>query len=264
MLMEVKKELKVISLSIKYAIMREALNKVSFITNILFMILNNACFIVQWIILYSVKDNIGGYTLNKVLLLWALAASTYGFAHLFFEKAFSLSDTINNGKLDSYLVQPRNVLLSVVTSDVKISAIGDLIYGLIMIFICGLTIKKFILFVIFTITGGLILVSISIIYNSLSFWFSKSDFIADIMNDLMIHPSTYPEGIFKGLVKIILYTIIPIGLVNYIPINVIVDFKLILLLIVILFTIFIVTLSFIVFNNGLKKYSSSNLMIARL
>ncbi len=156
--------------------MREALNKVSFITNILFMILNNACFIVQWIILYSVKENIGGYTLNKVLLLWALAASTYGFAHLFFEKAFSLSDTINNGKLDSYLVQPRNVLLSVVTSDVKISAIGDLIYGLIMIFICGLTIKKFILFVIFTITGGLILVSISIIYNSLSFWFSKSDF----------------------------------------------------------------------------------------
>ena len=75
MLMEVKKELKVISLSIKYAIMREALNKVSFITNILFMILNNACFIVQWIILYSVKDNIGGYTLNKVLLLWALAPS---------------------------------------------------------------------------------------------------------------------------------------------------------------------------------------------
>ena len=52
MLMEVKKELKVFILSFKYAVMREMLNKTTFITNILFMILNNASFIVQWIILY--------------------------------------------------------------------------------------------------------------------------------------------------------------------------------------------------------------------
>ena len=60
MLMEVKKELKVFILSFKYAVMREMLNKTTFITNILFMILNNASFIVQWIILYSLKSNIGG------------------------------------------------------------------------------------------------------------------------------------------------------------------------------------------------------------
>ena len=90
MLMEVKKELKVFILSFKYAVMREMLNKTTFITNILFMILNNASFIVQWIILYSLKSNIGGYSLKEVLLLWALAASTYGVAHLFFEMYFQM------------------------------------------------------------------------------------------------------------------------------------------------------------------------------
>lgn len=264
MLMAVKRELKIIVLSLKYFLMREALNKVSFITNILFMILNNACFIIQWIILYSVKDNIGGYTLNMVLLLWALAASTYGFAHLFFEKAFDLSDTINTGKLDSYLVQPRNILLSISTSDIKVSAIGDLIYSLIMLFIYGFNIKLFILFIIFTITGGLILVSISVIYNSLSFWFNKSDFIADIINDLMIYPSTYPEGIFKGISKVLLYTIVPVGLVNYIPLTILTEFNLKLLLIVIVFTIVMIVLAFTIFNKGLKEYSSSNLMIAKI
>lgn len=264
MLMVVKRELKIIILSIKYSLMREALNKVSFITNILFMILNNACFIIQWIILYSVKDNIGGYTLNMVLLLWALAASTYGFAHLLFEKAFDLSDTINTGKLDSYLVQPRNVLLSISTSDIKVSAIGDLIYSLIMLFIYGFNIKLFILFIIFTITGGLILVSISVIYNSLSFWFNKSDFIADIINDLMIYPSTYPEGIFEGISKVILYTVVPVGLVNYIPLTILTEFNLKLLIIVMAFTIVMVVFAFIIFNKGLKKYSSSNLMIAKI
>ena len=45
MLMVVKNQIRVFILSIKYALMREMLNKVTFITNILFMILNNASFI---------------------------------------------------------------------------------------------------------------------------------------------------------------------------------------------------------------------------
>ena len=77
MLMEVKKQIKVMFLSLKYNIMKQMINKVTFITNIVFMILNNASFIVQWIILFSLKDNIGGYTINQVVLLWGFASSTY-------------------------------------------------------------------------------------------------------------------------------------------------------------------------------------------
>ena len=141
MLTEVKNQIKVTILSIKYATMREMLNKASFLTNVLFMILNNASFILQWIILYSLKDNVGGYTLNQVMILWGLAASTYGFSHFFFAKATSLSDTITNGKLDAYLVQPKNVLISAITSDVSPAALGDMIYGIIMIFVSGITLS---------------------------------------------------------------------------------------------------------------------------
>ena len=51
MLMEVKNQIKVVLLSTKYAIEREMLNKVTFVSNIIFMILNNSSFIIQWIIL---------------------------------------------------------------------------------------------------------------------------------------------------------------------------------------------------------------------
>ena len=47
MLMEVKNQIKVLMLSVKYNIMRQMVNKVTFITNIIFMILNNASFIIQ-------------------------------------------------------------------------------------------------------------------------------------------------------------------------------------------------------------------------
>ena len=259
MLMAVKNQFKVFLLSVKYALMREMLNKTTFITNILFMILNNASFIIQWIILYSLKDNVGGYEFNQVLLLWGFAAANYGFSRFFFNRAFSLSETINTGKLDAYLVQPKNVLISSITNDVETSAIGDLLYGYIMLFVSGFTIQKFILFTLFTICGGLILTSISVITSSLSFWFSKSDIIADKANSIMTNFATYPDGIFKGITKVLLYTIIPVGISTYIPITVMTEFNLKLFLIVIVVTLILVSLSFIIFYNGLKRYSSSNL-----
>jgi len=76
MLMEVKNQFKISFLSVKYALMREMLNKTTFITNVLFMILNNASFIVQWIVLFSLKDNVGGYTFDQLVLMVYLISSS--------------------------------------------------------------------------------------------------------------------------------------------------------------------------------------------
>ena len=264
MLTEAKNQFKISMLSVKYAIMREMLNKTTFLTNIIFMILNNASFIIQWVVLYSLKDNVGGYTFKQVMLLWAIAASTFGIAHFFFKKSFELSDMINTGKLDSFLVQPKNVLLSAITTDVDTSALGDILYGFIMLFICGTTPLNILLFIIFSICGGFILVAISVILSSLSFWFNKTDVLSDTVNRLMTNFATYPDGIFKGVVKIMLFTLIPVGITSYIPVRLLTEFNFNLFLLIILVTIILIGLAFIIFNKGLKRYSSSNLMGSRI
>ena len=264
MLTVVKNQIKVTFLSIKYATMREMLNKASFLTNIFFMILNNASFILQWIVLYSMKNDIGGYTFNQIMLLWGIAASTYGFSRFFFYRATNLSDTITNGKLDSYLVQPKNVLISAITSDIAPSAIGDMIYGIIMLFVSGFTVSKFFLFILFTITGGIIVTDIAIILGSISFWISRSDMVADTGNLLMINFSTYPDGIFKGVIKILFFTLVPVGIANYIPVWILTEFNLGLTFVVLFATVFITFLAFFMFYRGLRRYSSSNLMIAKI
>ncbi|MDE7297486.1 MAG: hypothetical protein K2N94_01495, partial [Lachnospiraceae bacterium] len=78
MSMAVKNQVRVCLLSVKYNIMREMLNKVTFLTNIGFMMLNNASFIIQWVILFGLKEDIGGYNMAEIMLFWGLAASTYG------------------------------------------------------------------------------------------------------------------------------------------------------------------------------------------
>ena len=264
MVVNVKNQIRVTTKSIKYALMREMLNKTSFLMNIVFMILNNASFIIQWVVIYSLKSDVGGYTFNQVLLLWGISASTYGFSHFFFKRAYSLYDTITNGKLDSYLVQPKNVLLAAITSDVDVSAIGDMLYGFIVLFISGVTIPKFLLFVLFTISGGIILTDVAVMLSSLSFWIGRADMIADTGNGLTTYFSTYPDGIFKGLAKMLLFIVIPVGISTYIPVWVMTEFSFGLTLIVVVVCMILTTLAFVIFYRGLRRYSSSNLMISRI
>lgn len=264
MLQAAKNQLKVTLKTIKYGLMREMLNKTSFFMNVAFMILNNASFIIQWVIIYSLREDVGGYTFNQVLLLWAIAASTYGFSHFIFKKSYTLSDTITNGKLDSFLVQPKNVLISAITSDIEVSALGDILYGYLVLFISGITITKFLLFTLFTITGAIIITDVSVILGSLSFWFGRSDMIADTGNNLMTSFATYPDGIFKGVARILLLTIIPVGLTAYFPVWIMTKFDLKLTLIILAIVIAFTALTFVIFYRGLRRYSSSNLMISKI
>ena len=262
MLMAVRNQIRVMILSIKYALQREMLNKVTFITNVVFMILNNASFIIQWAIIFSIKDNIGGYTFEEILLLWGIAAMTYGISRFFFIEAFDLSDAINKGLLDNYLTQPKNVLLSYITGKVEVSAIGDMIYGLIIIAIYDIT--KAPLFVLVSICGALIIVATSVIFSSFAFWFGRVETFANTVNSIMTNFATYPDGIFKGIVKVLFYTLLPLGFATYIPVNLLIRFDLNRMLILFIVTFLYSALAYIIFNAGLRRYSSTNLMNARI
>ena len=94
MLTAVKNQLRVCFLSLKYNLMREMVNKVTFLTNICFMLLNNATFLVQWIILLRLREDVGGYTMREIMLLWGLTAASFGLSHILFARVFSLEELI--------------------------------------------------------------------------------------------------------------------------------------------------------------------------
>ncbi|MDF2487342.1 MAG: hypothetical protein K0R46_3510, partial [Herbinix sp.] len=229
-----------------------------------FMILNNATFLIQWLLLFHLKSDIGGYELSEVMVLWGLAASTFGFAHMLFQRAFHLPSLIIQGKLDSFLVQPKNVLLSVITSATNSSAIGDLVYGFLIIIIFKFSIANILLFTLFTFIGGFIMTAFAVITGSFSFWMVRGDLLSENLNNIIVNFGTYPDSIFKSGVRLLLYTIVPVGFIVYQPLHIILSFNLGALLSVLAFTLVICLLAFYLFYKGLKRYSSSNLMSARI
>lgn len=257
-------QLRVCLLSVKYNIMREMINKVTFLTNIIFMMLNNGSFLIQWAILFRLKEDIGGYGFREVMVLWGLSASSFGLSHVLFARVFSLPELIINGKLDAYLVLPKNVLLGVMTSATRTSAIGDVAYGLIMICLSGFGIGAILLFLLFTVTGAVIITAFALLMGSLSFWFVRMEIFGNQMQNVLISFATYPDGIFKGGVKYLLYYIIPTGMMVYLPVHVITDFNPKSLLTVLGYALGLSVLAVGVFYRGLRRYSSGNLMEARL
>ena len=260
----VKNQLRVCLLSVKYNIMREMVNKVTFLTNICFMMLNNASFLVQWAILFRLKEDIGGYGFREIMLLWGLSASSFGLSHILFARVFSLPELIINGKLDAYLVLPKNVLLGVMTSSTRVSAIGDLAYGLLIVCLTGFRIKRILLFLLFTVTGTVIITAFALLLGSLAFWFVQTEMLGVQMQNVVISFATYPDGIFEGITKFLLYFIIPTGMMIYQPVHMMMDMDLSRLFMVLGYAVLLSAVAVAVFYRGLRKYSSGNLMGARV
>ena len=80
----------------------------------------------------------------------------------------------------------------------------------------------------------------------------------------MTNFATYPEGIFKGMIKILFYTILPLGFANYMPVQIMTSFNIYNLLIIIFIVLLFIGIAFFIFNRGLRKYSSTNLMNVRV
>ena len=256
--------MRVCALSVKYNIMREMVNKVNFLTNVGFMVLNNATFLVQWMILLRMRGDVGGYTMREIMLLWGFMAASFGLSHILFARAFSLSDLIIKGKLDSFLVQPKNVLVSVLTSATDSSAIGDFLYGTALVCACKPGVGGFFLFLLLVVTGTVIFTAFAVLLGSLSFWFVRMDMLQNQIVMGIVSFGTYPDGIFKGASRFFLYFIIPVGMAVWHPVHLMVSFDAGMFFTVAGYACVLLALAVAVFYRGLRRYASGNLMVARL
>lgn len=263
MLTAVKNQMRVCLLSVKYNIMREMANKVTFVMNVLFTMVNNATILVQWFILFRLREEVGGYTMKEILLLWGLTAASFGLSHILFARVFSLPELIIGGKMDSYLVQPKNVLLCVMTSSTDITAIGDLIYGLAVICLLGLSAGRLFLILLFTVTGAAIFTAFALLIGSLAFWFVRMEMLGNQMMLGMVSFATYPDGIFRGISRFLLYFIIPVGMAVYHPVHILLRFDAGMLVTVLGYAVLLGAAAVAVFYRGLRRYSSGSLMEAK-
>jgi ABC-2 type transport system permease protein len=261
MLMEAKKPLNLLKKYFIFNLKCSLEYRTSFILQVIGMIINNSSFLFFWWIIFSKVNNISGYSFSDVMILWGLASATFGFTHILFGNVSNLSEIIINGTLDSYLIQPKDVIINVCASKTVVSAWGDLLYGYILFLISGsFSFFNLLIFSLFIVVGGVIFFACMLAVNSLSLYLGNIENSKHLFEMFFITFSTYPEGIFGKYIRVIFYSLVPIGFMSYMPVGIMQNFSIYKTLLVIGSSILYLTIAYKIFYNGLKRYESGNLI----
>lgn len=238
----------------------------SFLLQAFGIALSNASFVFFWWIAFEqIGGRIGGYDFRDVMFIWALTSSAFGASNILFGNMNGITRLIVSGELDTFLLQPKDVLVSLLCARTSLSAWGDLVYGFVLM---ALTHSSdgmaWIMFLGGTIVGGLLMTAISVTAHTFTFYFGDASLIGDMALEFIINFCIYPQGIYHGFVRALMFTLIPASFIVHVPLKLARSFDVMWLLIMLGASILYCTLAYWFFYRGLKKYESGNLIITRM
>ena len=150
-------------------------------------------------------------------------------------------------------------------SATDVSAIGDIFYVYVVLFLIGAPWYWFLIIIPVIIMAGLVYVAVYVTYVSLCFYIKRGDAVAKSVEGTVNKAANYPPAIYSFAVKCLFFTIIPTFFYTFIPAQYFfLTPNIWWILISVAVTILWVVLAFISFKLGLKKYNSGNLMGGRL
>jgi ABC-2 type transport system permease protein len=190
----------------------------AFFMRVILMAVNNAIFFTFWIVLLSRVPRIRGYTLGDVALLYGIVAVANGVAVFVAGGAQYLARMIHDGELDALIAQPKPTLLYAVGLRSQPSGLGDVVSGLVMIALSGrVTVLGIPVVLTAAVAGAVVLVSTAVLMHSAAFWLGRTESASRQLYEVTLMFSLYPDTLFTGPMRWILYTVIPAGFVGYLP-----------------------------------------------
>jgi ABC-2 type transport system permease protein len=174
---------------------------------------------------FSRVPTINGWTFWTVALLFGLVALSEGITNLFFEGMWGMAGLKHEGGFDYLLVRPYPVLLQVLSSQVGLNGLGNVLTGGAMI-VAGLahldvawSVGKVAMAVVLLVSAMAVRLGIMIACTSITFWIegpgSMFAFAVHQVGDL----ARYPLAIYPAVLKGVLAVALPFAFVSYFPVS---------------------------------------------
>ena len=260
-----KKLLKLIWRYFKFNLSAQMEYRANFLIQTFGMIINDAFLLFFWWILFGKVGVINNYGLDDMLLVYSVVTVSFGISQVFFGNLFNMTQIIINGELDSYLLLPQEPLSHLLVSRISLGALGDLIFGLALFFFTSYaSLSNFVLLIIVSILASFVFTGFNIIFQSLTFYIGNATSLASVIPDSILTFSLNPHTLFTGVVRVILFTLIPSMYFSFIPVSIIKHFDGWSMFYLASAAVLFMTAGIVVFKRGLKKYESGNLIVKRM
>jgi ABC-2 type transport system permease protein len=233
--------------------------RAAFAMQVVFMALNNVAFFVFWWALMGRVDQIRGWHLADIKVLFGIVAVGFGLAVTLAGGVRHLNRFITDGELDTLLTQPRPVLAYALGLRLQPSGAGDVLSGIGFVIWSGhLSWQQWLAVLVAALASAVILVACGVVFFSLAFWLGSVETFARQLWDLLITFSLYPEPLFGGGLRVVLFTVLPAGLVGYLPARLVNEPSLTAGLLLVTTAIGYMAIAVVVFERGLRRYASGS------
>jgi ABC-2 type transport system permease protein len=237
----------------------------AFVLESVLMIVNNLVFVLMWWIFFRQFKEIGGWTMKDMIALNAIGMGAYGLMQICFGNVKQLSRIILSGDLDPFMTQPKNLLIHLISSKSFAKGWGFLMTAAILVAIGRFTtIFELALILLSIVSGCLVFTSIAIIAHSMVFWLGSVESVSRKYCDSLFMFALYPTNIYSGLLQFVMFTLIPAGIIGYLPVELLRNFTWPDLAILVASSGGFFILAFVIFHLGLKRYESGNQFGMRL
>jgi viologen exporter family transport system permease protein len=231
----------------------------AFLMQALFMALNNFTFFVFWWALMRHVTTLRGWSLGDIQLLFGVVAAAVGLTVSLAGGVRHLGRFIDEGNLDTLLTQPKSVLVYAIGLRSQPAGFGDFVSGVIFIvWSRQVSWHQIPLVVAAVVASAIVFAACGIVFFSLAFWLGKVESVATQLWDLLITFSLYPEPLFGGTLRLLLFTVLPAGFVGYLPARILHEPSAVNVLILLTGAIAYLGLAMLVFDRGLRRYASGS------
>lgn len=179
--------------------------------------------------LFTQIDQVAGWSVWNIVLLYGLAMIPTGLRELFCDGFWTLRSKVNSGEFDRVLVRPISPALQSASALSSIHGLGGVILGSALIWL-GLTRSDVALhwwtlpFLLITIISGTILVSaISMLINLTGFWEPSAQSALPTMLAMFIDFAKFPIDIYNNTIRTVITVLLPYAFISYYPALVLLD-----------------------------------------
>src|SRR3989338_3213042 len=219
------KELYFALYAIKKNIQSSAELRTSFLMNIVGMSINNTAFIILWGFFVKSVGVIGGWTVADIIGLQGFVALCFGIVFSAGAGIRKLADYTASGAFDRFMLSPKNLLIRIATSSFGVSALGDMVFGIVCLGIYAFLIHagpfQILLAAMLVAISTMVFLAAVIAIFSTSFFFTDASSVTSSFFELFMTPSLFHGGAFQGLMRFIFTFAIPSLLIGAFPVEII-------------------------------------------
>lgn len=187
------------------------------------VVLLNGANIIQLSVISWRFNTLGGWSVGELLVLYGMFMIAWSIFSIFFRKLSKIEEEIVSGVFDIYLLRPVSPFLQLVGGDINYVGLCDTFMGMALV-ITGLVrtgarwgLRHILWFVVFLLSGGVIVVCIRFLISCLAFWTIKAKALSSLFTQLYLLTQKYPVTIFGRFFQVLVTGIVPVAYLNFYP-----------------------------------------------